>query len=382
MANNNRIVLIDALRGLALAGILLLHHIEHFDFYQKPVYNIPWLIRIDRWVWDNLFLLVSGKAFALFSLLFGLSYWIIHENRVAKGEMYFLRHFWRMFILIILGIFHLVFFRGDILIMYAILGLPLVIAPYMSNRSILILSIVLLINPVNIYTFGSYLINNSVIDFRLPYPKVNINEFLVDGSFLEVLKINLTSGYEGSIVWSWNVGRIFAIPGLFFLGVYFSKTKMLTDKPLRFWYHFLVLTFMLCLVFDVIGDVWVQHIENKLHLGIFKPIIDGYFKLVMMFFMLSLIVIIWRHNNGKVWAAKFSDFGRMGLTNYILMSIIGAILYYGWGAGLYKYCGSFTTFLIGILALIFQMKFSSWWLEKYEQGPLEKIWRKITWIKV
>lgn len=252
----------------------------------------------------------------------------------------------------------------------------------MSNRSILILSIVLLINPVNIYTFGSYLINNSVIDFRLPYPKVNINEFLVDGSFLEVLKINLTSGYEGSIVWSWNVGRIFAIPGLFFLGVYFSKTKMLTDKPLRFWYHFLVLTFMLCLIFDVIGDVWVQHIENKLHLGIFKPIIDGYFKLVMMFFMLSLIVIIWRHNNGKVWAAKFSDFGRMGLTNYILMSIIGAILYYGWGAGLYKYCGSFTTFLIGILALIFQMKFSSWWLEKYEQGPLEKIWRKITWIKM
>ncbi|AXT61517.1 hypothetical protein D1816_14525 [Aquimarina sp. AD10] len=109
MANNNRIVLIDALRGLALAGILLLHHIEHFDFYQKPIYNIPWLIRIDRWVWDNLFLLVSGKAFALFSLLFGLSYWIIHENRVAKGETYFLRHFWRMFILIVLGIFHLVF---------------------------------------------------------------------------------------------------------------------------------------------------------------------------------------------------------------------------------------------------------------------------------
>ncbi|MEP1490001.1 MAG: DUF418 domain-containing protein [Algibacter sp.] len=64
------------------------------------------------------------------------------------------------------------------------------------------------------------------------------------------------------------------------------------------------------------------------------------------------------------------------------MSVIGAMLYYGWGFGLYKYCGTLFSLCIGVVVLIFQMKLSSWWLQKYGQGPLEKLWRKLTWIKL
>ncbi|UZO82522.1 DUF418 domain-containing protein [Aquimarina sp. ERC-38] len=99
-----------------------------------------------------------------------------------------------------------------------------------------------------------------------------------------------------------------------------------------------------------------------------------------MFVFLAGIVILWKHNDGKVWIAKFSNFGRMALTNYVLMSIIGTTLYYGWGFGLYKYCGALFCLILGLLCLYLQILFSNWWLSKYRQGPLEKIWRKLTWI--
>lgn len=375
-----RIVLIDALRGLAIAGILIIHHIEHFDFYKKPDYILDWLVKTDQWVWDKVFMLVSGKAFALFSLLFGISFWIIHENRKAKGESYLLRHFWRMFLLLLIGAIHIVFFRGDILAMYAILGLPLVITPYLNKKVLLILSAVLLLNPIGIYSIITYALGTP-FDFRLPYPQVDINNFLSEGNFIDMVQVNFTSGYLSTLVWSWNVGRFFTIPGLFFLGTYFGKTKALTHKSLKFWYKVITISLIGWLFFNLIEFVWIQQIENASDKRLIGAAIAVYSKLCIMFGTLSLIVIFWRHNNGKLWIARFANFGRMGLTNYVLMSIIGASLYYGWGLGLYKYLGSLATLGVAIVVLVLQMKFSTWWLQKYGQGPLERLWRKLTWLQ-
>ncbi len=382
MAKKERIALIDALRGLAISGILLLHHIEHFDFYQRPKYTLDWLITIDQWVWDKLFLLVSGKAFALFSLLFGVSFWIIHENRKARGESYVLRHFWRMFLLLLIGAFHIVFFRGDILMMYAVIGIPLVVAPYLSKKLLLGIAILLLINPLHVYTLVSRMFGGEVYDYRMQYPNVNVNKILAEGSFLEVIKMNFTAGYMGSIVWTWNVGRFFTIPGLFFLGVYFGRIKAITKQSLKYWYTILWMSIVGWLVFNLVEFACVNQIEDNTSKAIFVAMIAVYSKLSALFFVLSLIIVLWSHNDGKVWVARFCDFGRMGLTNYILMSVIGAVLYYGWGFGLYQYCGAFFTLCIAIAVLILQMKLSSWWLRKYGQGPLERLWRKLTWLKI
>jgi len=378
----NRIELIDALRGIALAGILLLHHIEHFDFYKKPDYKMSWLVSIDQWVWNEMFLLVSGKAFALFSLLFGFSYWIMYENRKLRGETYFLRHIWRMVLLVFFGALHLIFFRGDILIMYAVLGLTLVISPFLSHRRLIFFSLILLIDPVRLYALICYFFDGAIPDFRMSYPAAKINQHLMQGSFWDIVKLNFSSGYQGVLIWSWNAGRIFTILGLFFLGTYFSKVKAFTEKPMTFWYNILYTSLILWLIFSLATHTGKQSIDDQAFKRALNGLMSTYTKLAMMFSALSLTVILWKHHQGKVWLAKFSDFGRMGLTNYILMSVIGATLYYGWGAGLYKYCGSSLTLLIGAIWLWLQMKFSSWWLNKYGQGPLEQLWRKATWVKI
>lgn len=75
-SETGRLHLVDALRGFAIASIMLLHNIEHFDFYYFPE-NLPaWMKASDAVIWEVLFFLFSGKSFAMFALLFGLTFFI------------------------------------------------------------------------------------------------------------------------------------------------------------------------------------------------------------------------------------------------------------------------------------------------------------------
>ena len=71
-----RILAIDALRGFAVMGIILLHNIEHFNFYSFPEPSSPALAHLDKTLWDMLFFLFSGKAYAIFALLFGFTFYL------------------------------------------------------------------------------------------------------------------------------------------------------------------------------------------------------------------------------------------------------------------------------------------------------------------
>ena len=71
------------LRGLSVLGIILLHSIEHFNFYSFPDTSLQpdWLNFTDKAIWDGLFFLLGGKAYAIFALLFGFSFFIQDDNQ-------------------------------------------------------------------------------------------------------------------------------------------------------------------------------------------------------------------------------------------------------------------------------------------------------------
>jgi len=379
---NNRIEMIDALRGFALAGILLLHHIQHFNFRAKPDFTPDWLMPFDTWLTSSITFFIGGKAFALFSLLFGLSYWIIFDNANKRGESYFFRHFWRMTLLAGFGLLHLLIFAGDILLMYAVLALPLVFTRYMSNRIILALAIVLLLNPVNIYALGHFILSGDIFNHQLAFPNGWVKPLLIGDSFWQLAQGHYQLGYQVALVWSWNVGRVVTILGLFFLGVYFAKNKSLTTSSLKFWYTLLLISLAAWFVLVLFDEAVIKQIGGGTPQQLLAIISDRYIKIVMMLSILASFVIVWQHNNGDVLVAKLIDFGRMGLTNYLLMSVIGASLYYGWGLALYKYCGVTASLLIGLTVLALQIKFSSMWLARHGQGPCEKLWRQLTWLSI
>ena len=82
-----RIEVVDSLRGFAIMGILLLHSIEHFNFYVFPKNESQpdWLNQLDTIVWDSLFFLFGGKGYAIFALLFGFTFSLMYAKQKLKG---------------------------------------------------------------------------------------------------------------------------------------------------------------------------------------------------------------------------------------------------------------------------------------------------------
>ena len=80
-----RIEVVDALRGFAVMAIILLHNIEHFNLYNFPEATTDFMKALDKGVWDTLFFLFSGKAYAIFALLCGFSFFIQFDNQARKG---------------------------------------------------------------------------------------------------------------------------------------------------------------------------------------------------------------------------------------------------------------------------------------------------------
>ena len=88
----------------------------------------------------------------------------------------------------------------------------------------------------------------------------------------------------------------------------------------------------------------------------------------------ALLFYSWR------WLEVFSPLGRMSLTSYMVQSIIGTTIYYGFGLGMYRYTGAGFALLIGITLALLQRWFCVWWLRRHKQGPLETLWHKATWL--
>lgn len=148
--NNTRIDVADVLRGLAVMGIILLHSIEHYNFYYFPE-NPPfeWMKFTDRIIWDGLFFTFSGKAYAVFALLFGFSFYIQNNNQNQKGKDFRLRFLWRLVLLFIIGQFNASFFTGEILVMYSIIGIILPVCCKLNDRTITIIATLLILQPLD-----------------------------------------------------------------------------------------------------------------------------------------------------------------------------------------------------------------------------------------
>ena len=137
---NTRIEVADILRGIAIGGIVLIHFIEQLNFYQFPEASCEFMASLNKGVWDTLFFVLASKMYAIFSMLFGLSFFIQHDNQAQKGKDFRMRFLWRMLLLFMWGLFDLLFYNGDILTVYAACGV--LIVPFIrANNKVLLTAI-------------------------------------------------------------------------------------------------------------------------------------------------------------------------------------------------------------------------------------------------
>ena len=202
-----RIEVVDALRGFAVMAILLVHNLEHFIFPVYPTGDPGWLNILNDGVFNITFSLFAGKAYAIFALLFGFTFYIQSANQQRKGKDFGYRFLWRLVLLAVFATVNAAFFpAGDVLLLFVVTGPILFFTRNWSNKAIIITSVIFLLQPIEWYHYIANLINPT---HRLPNLKVGemyaeVAEYTQAGNFWDFIWGNVTLGQKASLLWAVN----------------------------------------------------------------------------------------------------------------------------------------------------------------------------------
>lgn len=379
----SRIDSIDALRGFAVLAILLVHCVEHFIFSVYPTSSPVWLTTIDNITSNVVFSLFAGKAYAIFALLFGFTFYVQYTNSKNKGVDFGYRFLWRLVGLVLLATINAAFFPGgDILLLYAVVGVELFIVRKLNDRVILALAILFLIQPFELYNYIATLVdsNYAIPQYEVGAMYEKISEVSQNGTFWEFLKTNITLGQKASLMWAVEAGRASQTAGLFLLGLLLGRKDKFQNNPKnqQFWQNALIVSaisyVMLYSLYVMITNDYAMQAKT---IGV---AVDMWQKLSMTFVLVSSFMLLTNRGVAKNQISKLAIYGRMSLTNYITQSIIGLLIFYPFGLYLSCYLGYTLSVVIAILIFFFQLNLCKWWMKTHKQGPFENIWRRWTWI--
>lgn len=399
MSKHPRIEVADAIRGVAVAMILMLHAIEHFNYYNLPVPESPWLQLADQMIWDSLWFVVGGKAYAIFALLFGLSFHIMLSHARERGDDFRLRFTWRMVLLFLFGNLNAAFFCGEVLVLYSLVGLIMPLVCNLRTRTVLILAVVCLLQPVEWIKMVLAIVapgSGSVLDFPYSEHWQRAMQVLAEGSFLQTVRSNLTDGQYFSLAWAWGAGRFFQTAGLFMLGMVAGRENLfsLTERNRKIWIK--VFAGCLLLFFPLYGlssllPSFIHGLSAEqtaassiaiLADGAFNAplmlIINSLHKCMFMLMIVTSLLFAFYYTPLQRPLRRIMPYGRMSLTNYVTQSIIGSFLFYNWGLHLVL-CDTWSE-LICLTVLILQIGFCTLWMRHHKRGPLEALWHKLTYI--
>ncbi len=378
-----RVEVVDALRGFAVMAILLVHNLEHFIFPIYPTDSPSWLNVIDQGVFSAVFSLFAGKAYAIFALLFGFTFFIQTNNQKGKGKDFGFRFLWRLLLLVGFATLNAAFFpAGDVLMLFVVVGLVLFFTRNWSDRAVVITAVIFLLQPVEWYHYIANLINQA---HQLPNLKVGemygeVAKYTKAGNFWDFILCNVTLGQKASLLWAVNAGRIAQTAGLFLLGVYLGRKQLFvsSEKNLRLWVKILIVSAIMFAPLNALKEVAMKN--DAIIQQTAGTAFDMWQKLAFTLVLVASFMLLYQSKMFQNVVSDLRFYGRMSLTNYITQSIIGALIYFPFGLYLAPYCGYAVSLLIGILTFLLQVKFCKWWLSKHKQGPFEQIWHKWTWI--
>jgi uncharacterized protein len=380
-----RIEFIDALRGFSIFTFIIMHNIQHYSYHVSPSFFPNWLKKLDEIFYQTFYFLLGGKTYCIFALLFGFSFYIQLSNSYKKNIDFRFRFAWRMFLLFLFSMFNTLFFLGDILSMYAILGVFLIFTYHWSDYLKIVIAFVLIFQPILWINFFLEFIEHGKLLYTFSsttYIKP-ILTFLDGDSFIDHCVGNIQYGKKFNLLWSFENGRFFQTFGLFLIGSVFAKNNFfeMNTKNYSFWLKVLKsisIIFIVLYIFDKhILNLFLDNFEKTK----MRIILESYSNILVASILTSVIFILYYKKIINKFFDNFINIGKMSLTIYILNSILGAITYYNYGFGLFHYTGGFFCFLIGILLFIIQVKFSNYWFKTNKQGPLETLLSKGTLIK-
>lgn len=395
-----RIITVDALRGFALLGILMAHMIYWYNAGNLPGEYFGKHNDIGTKIISILNeILISGKFFAFFSFLFGLSFFLQMKSMEDRGQPFVLRYAWRITLMGIIGLIHHAFWRGDILSIYAPLGFLLLPMRKLSNKVILIIGILLAINIPGILMQLVDLIKHLSASTPPPPqgpppasggpdPSQVFFNTVYKGDLLTMLKdnlINLPTKFD----FQFGSGRIYVTLGFFLLGMYSGRKQWFamsaeTVKPvfrkIKNRSGWLVLgTLLAGISLFVCNELFKLGWEQNPTVGVFFSILFNVNNAALVVFYVTGLTLLMNKAFWQRLLYPLAPVGKMALTSYLLQTALGLILFYGVGFGLVGVTPPWLNWIIAISFFILQAIACKWWFTKFKFGPVEWLWRSATY---
>lgn len=395
---SERSEILDMLRGFALLGIFLANSAAFSLFIMRttadrtamPTADVDYIL-----MWFH-FAFVDGKFYSLFSLLFGIGFSIIFFRNRAKGQNGLAVFYRRLFILLFIGVFHtILLWEGDILMFYAVVGMFLPLFRNVPDKKLLILAAILLLSPL-LFDLAKVL-SDGRLDISTPFleqamatdKKMGIDEsnvskwLLVNTSYSDLITWN-TGGFWWNTYFRMSSNRPVKVLAMFLIGLYAGRNMIFN----RLGEYRSLLRKVQLIGFGIGIPAGFLHAYAKLHMKSL-PNAEGMWD--TLFYVLNVTpvalayastIALW-HLNGKFskLIRPLRHLGRMALTNYLMQSVFGVLIYYGIGLGLGRIAGPAYFVPIAIVVFIIQILYSKFWMRHFNYGPAEWIWRQLTYLK-
>lgn len=378
-----RIQALDVLRGVAVGGILVANVLVFFGLFIIPPDRAAALAtaRIDAIAAFLEKVFVDGKFYSLFSLLFGIGFGL----QIARGDAATLpRLRRRLRVLLAIGAIHaFLIWAGDILMLYALLGFTLPWFGRKTDGQLLRWVVVLLAIPTTFYLVALAVWRGSAPsagDGGMPASILVSFEAMGRGGLKDALNGNLL--FVG-IRWAdlFATVRFPKVLGMFVLGLWVVRAGVAQSSAehralLGRWR---LLGWGIGLPANIIAALALHRWPYL------APSPGGLLGVVMQAIGVPMLALGYAATIGLLVEGRgramnvFAPVGRMALTNYLLQSIICVVLSYGFGFGLWWRIGAATAIAIAFGILLLQIPFSAWWLARYRFGPVEWVWRRLTY---
>lgn len=386
-----RIETIDALRGFALLGIVLVHMVEQYVASPPPAAepNLGVFTAADSAVRILVWLLFIGKFFALFSLLFGVSFAMQLDRAAQRGVAFGSRFVWRLAILFVIGMVHHLFYRGDILSIYAALGLLLLPLRMASDRTLLVLAAAVALGAHRVVLAAWAAFDGGGIAV-MPQDEQAVETYFAavrSGAAGALFASNLTEGMTTKLhfLFGW-IGRGWQTLALFMLGAYIGRRRWherLDEmrRPLRL------------VTWGGIGLAVASAGAGAalFALGLVPTSAEAarpwhYLAALGLYDLFNLGVVavygggflLLYEGRLRPLLRQFAPVGRTALTSYLAQSAIGVFIFYGIGLGLLGRMPLALAFLLGFVIFAAQVIASRWWVRRFRYGPVEWLWRSLT----
>ncbi len=390
--DRDRLPVIDILRGFALLGIFLMN----IEFFTRTLQSYSGGVTPSEG-WDYAFGLaiyvaVQGKFWVLFALLFGMGFALMRERAQKSGRPFFGLYLRRTLLLALFGALHIAFvWVGDILLAYAITALLLMMFAWLRGTAAwivggglyllmaglwLLFGVVLMVMPESMAASVRAEMLNLVAEAERAAAVYR------EGGFLEITGQRLSDFH--TLATQTLLFQIPTILGVFLIGRWLVDTGRLVDPAAnRGFFVNLAAAGVLVGALGVAGSLSFG-VEFDLVNGFAESTVaSGLMLLGSLPLALGYLAIVVLLATGPLRApfALLAPAGRMALTNYLLQSIVGTSIFYGYGLGLWGEIGRSGQVAIVLAVFAGQVAFSHWWLARYRFGPMEWLWRAGTYLQ-